>query len=55
MHKMQFFLQNHSILILITNFVRYIIISILYNNYYLLSGQTVEIIRTIIAGISMLS
>lgn len=53
------FFHDHSILILIliTNLVRYIIISILfnnYNNYYLLSGQTIEIIWTIIPGIILL-
>lgn len=53
------FFHDHSILILIliTNLVRYIIISIVYNNYnnyYLLSGQTIEIIWTIIPGIILL-
>ena len=53
------FFHDHSILILIliTNLVRYIIISIIYNNYnnyYLLSGQTIEIIWTIIPGIILL-
>lgn len=53
------FFHDHSILILIliTNLVRYIIVSIVYNNYnnyYLLSGQTIEIIWTIIPGIILL-
>ena len=53
------FFHDHSILILIliTNLVGYIIISILfnnYNNYFLLSGQTIEIIWTIIPAIILL-
>lgn len=53
------FFHDHSILILIliTNLVSYIIVSILYNNYnnyFLLSGQTIEIIWTIIPGIILL-
>lgn len=53
------FFHDHSILILIlvTNLVGYIIISMLfnnYNNYFLLSGQTIEIIWTIIPAIILL-
>lgn len=53
------FFHDHSILILIliTNLVAYIILSIIfnnYNNYYLLSSQTIEIIWTIIPGLILL-
>nr|ATN41143.1 cytochrome c oxidase subunit 2 [Diptera sp. 66 LC-2017] len=53
------FFHDHSmlILILITNLVSYIMISMLmnnYNNYFLLSGQTIEIIWTIIPAIILL-
>lgn len=53
------FFHDHSILILIliTNLVGYIIISILfnnYNNYYLLSGQTIEIIWTVVPAVILL-
>lgn len=53
------FFHDHSILILIliTNLVGYIILSILTNknnNYFLLSGQTIEIIWTIIPAIILL-
>lgn len=53
------FFHDHSILILIliTNLVGYIIISIIFNkfnNYFLLSGQIIEIIWTIIPAIILL-